>query len=210
MLTLMEELLLISLNEDKGTFSFTINAYIDYCLAGAILSELERLKRIRLDKKTVEVLDGRPLNDPWLEKALNVIEASKKHRSPDYWVRKLRSSLKGLRKSILKNMVDKGLVRDEEVQTLVFFTSIRYPVRDIRTKKDVVDRIYRVLLRGENPNQQTLRLIGLVYGANILPYLVDKEDRKEAKKRAKELTKDDFLTNALKKAIANANAAATA
>ncbi|AFL99102.1 Golgi phosphoprotein 3-like protein (GPP34) [Desulfitobacterium dehalogenans ATCC 51507] len=201
MLTLMEEVLLISLNEEKGNFSFTASTCIDYCLTGAILMELEHLKRIRVDKKTVEVSDARPLNNRRLELALHQMDSSKRHRPPDYWISRLRSTLKGLRKGILEEMADKALLREEEQQTFIFFSSTRYPVRDERARKDILDRIHRVLLRREDPDRQTAKLIGLLYAGGILPYLVDKGDRKEAKKRAKEVTKDDILANAVKKAV---------
>ncbi|SHN49604.1 GOLPH3/VPS74 family protein [Desulfitobacterium chlororespirans] len=201
MLTLMEEVLLISLNEEKGNFSFTASTFIDYCLTGAILMELEHLKRIRVDKKTVEVLDARPFNNRRLELALEPMDSSKRHRPPEYWVSKLRSTLKGLRKSLLEEMADKALLREEEQQGFLFFTSTRYPVRDERARKDILDRIHRVLLRGESPDRKTAKLIGLLYASGILPYLVDKGERKEAKKRAKDITKDDILANAVKKAV---------
>lgn len=209
MLTLMEEILLVSLNEDKGNFSFTASTCIDYCLTGAILIELERLKRIRVDKKTLDVLDGRPLNNQWLDMALQLMESSKRHRSPEYWVGKLRSALKGLRKNLLEEMTDKTLLREEEVQTFFFFTSTRYPVRDVRARKDILDRIRRVLLLGEEPDHQTTKLSGLLYVGNILPSLVDKTDRKQAKKNAKELAKHDILISAVKKTIQAANIAAS-
>lgn len=210
MLTLMEEVLLLSLNEDKGNFSFTASMVVDHCLAGAILMELELLKRIRVDKKTLEVLDARSTKKSRFDLILNQIDSSKRHRSPDYWVGKLRGTLKGLRKELLEEMVDKALVREEERQTVLFFTTTRYPVRDVRAKKDILDRIHRALLRGEDPDLRTAKLIGLMYASGILPYLVDKEDRKEAKKRAKDITQGDILTQAVKKAIQAQNAAASA
>lgn len=201
MLTLMEEVLLISLNEEKGNFSFTASTYIDYCLTGAILMELEHLQRIRVGNKTVEVLDARPFNNRRLEPVLHQLDSSKRHRPPEYWISKLRSTLKGLRKSLLEEMADKALLREEEQQGFLFFTSTRYPVRDERARKDILDRVHRVLLRGESPDRKTAELIGLLYASGILPYLVDKGERKEAKKRAKEITKDNIVANAVKKAV---------
>lgn len=209
MLTLMEEVLLLALNEDKGNFSFTASSVVDSCLTGALLMELEFLKRIRAEKKTLEVLDAGPIKDSRLELAINQIDSSKRDHTPEYWVGKLRSSLKGLRKGLLEEMVDKNLLREEEHQTLIFFTTTRYPVRDIRVKKDILDRVHRALLRGENPDLRTAKLIGLLYGSGLLPYLVDKEDRKEVRKRAKEITKDDILANAVKKNIQAQYAAST-
>lgn len=209
MLTLMEEVLLLCLNEEKGHFSFTASTVVDFCLTGAILMELEFLKRIRAEKKSLEVLDARTTKNSRLDLTLHQIDSSNRHRNPEYWVGKLRSTLKGLRKEVLEEMVDKALLREEEKQTFLFFTTTRYPVRDIRARKDILDRIHRVLLRGESPDVRTAKLIGLMFGSGMLSSLVDKEDRKEAKRRAKELTKEDILANAVKKTIQAQSAAAS-
>ncbi|NMA69307.1 MAG: GPP34 family phosphoprotein [Desulfitobacterium sp.] len=201
MLSLTEKVLLLTINEDKGTFSFTASMVIDYILTGALLMELELLKRTTADKKTLKVLNSSSTNNPRLDEVLRQLHSSKKVHSPDYWVRKLRRSMKNLRKEILEEMVDKALLREEEHQTLIFFTTYRYPVRDIRGKKDIMDLIYRTLMRDEKPDQATTKLISLLHVSGLLPHLFDKDERKEAKKNANKISKDDILANAVKKAI---------
>jgi golgi phosphoprotein 3 len=206
MLTLMEEILLLALKEEKGTPSFTAAAGIDFCLTGAILMELEFLKRIRVDKKTLEVVDRTLTKNSRLDIVLKQIDASKRIKPPHYWVSKLRSTMKGLRKEVLEELVDKAILREEDHQFLLFFTTTRYPLRDIRAKKDILDRLQKVLLRGEFPNPRTLKLIGLVNACSLTNMLFDKEDRKYARKQAKEISKNDFLSEAVKKVIQTNNA----
>lgn len=201
MLSLMEEILLLSLNQEKGTLTFTASAGIDYCLTGAILMELELLKRIRVNKKTLEVIDRTPTKNLRLDTALKQIDSSKRTHPPHYWVSKLRSTMKHLRKELLEGLVDKALLREEERQVFMFFNKTCYPIRDVRVKKDIQDRIQMVLLRGEIPPLRTLKLITLIQICNITDTLVDKEDRKDARKRAKELSKEDILAQSIKKVI---------
>jgi golgi phosphoprotein 3 len=208
MLTLMEEILLLALNDEKGTLSLASSTGIDYCLTGAILMELELLKRIRVEKKSLEVISRTPTNNPRFDNALKQIDSSKRIHPPHYWVSKLRSTIKGLRKELLEELVDKALLREEDHQYLLFFTTTRYPLRDPRTKKDILDRLQKVLLRGESPDPRTLKLIGLVNACSLTNKLVDKEDRKYARKKAKETSKEDILAEAVKKVIqASASAA---
>lgn len=210
MLSLMEEILLLSLKEEKGTFSITASAGIDSCLTGAILMELELLKRIRVDKKTLEVIDRTSTKNPRLDAALKLIDSSKRLQPPHHWVNKLRSTMKHLRKELLKELVDKALLREEEHQFLVFFTTTRHPLRDIRAKKDILDRLQKVLLRGEIPPPRTARLIGLIQACSLVRSLFDQEERKDAQKKAKEIAKEDVLAEAVKKAIQAQNASSGA
>lgn len=201
MLSLMEEILLLSLKEEKGTFSMTASSGIDSCLTGAILMELELLKRIRVDKKTLEVIDRTSTKNPRLDSALKLIDSNKRLHPPHYWVSKLRSTMKHLRKELLKELVDKAFLREEEHQFLILFTSTRYPLRDIRAKKDLLDHLQKALLRGEIPHPRTARLIGIIHASSLTGSLFDKEERKDAQKKAKEISKEDVLAEAVKKAI---------
>lgn len=197
----MEELLLLSVHEDKGTISFTVSTGIDFCLTGAILMELELLKRIQVDKKSLKVLDRTPTKNPRLNAALKQIDSSKRSKSPEYWIRKLKGTMKHLRKELLEELVDKALVREEDQQYLILFSRTCYPLRDFRAKKDIQDRLQKVLLRGETPHPRTLKLLALVYTCNLMKTLVDKEERKEAGKLAKALSREDFIAQSIKNVI---------
>lgn len=206
MLSLMEELLLLALKEEKGTFTFTASSRINYCLAGAILMELELLKRIRVAKKTVEVIERASTRNTRLDAALKLIDSHSCLRAPDYWITKLPGMLKPLRQEIMQEMAEKALVREEEHSVLIFFTQNRYPVRDLRAKKDIFDHLQKVLLRGESPNPRTVKLIGLVSTCGLIYPLFNQDDWKEAHKRAKNVITKDILTQAVKRTIQNQSA----
>lgn len=201
MLSLMEELLLLAVNEEKGTILLTASSRIDYCLIGALLMELELQKRIKVNKKSLEVLNRTPTQNPRLDTALKQIDSSKRLKSPEYWIRKLRGTMKHLRKELLEELADKALVREENRQFLIFFNRTCYPLRDIRAKKDIQDRLQKILLRGEAPHPRTLKLLALVHTCNLVKTLVDKEERKEAGKLSKALSREDLIAQSIKKVI---------
>jgi len=201
MLSLMEEILLLSLKEEKGTLYLTVSTGIDSGITGALLMELEFLKRIKVNKKTLEVIDRHSTRNPRLDAALKQIDASKRLHPPHYWVSKLRSTMKHLRKELLEELVDKAFLREEEHEFLVFFHTTRYPLRDIRAKKDILDRLQKVLLRGEIPHPRTAKLIGLIQACSLIGPLFDKDERKEARNKAKEIAREDVLAEAVKKVI---------
>lgn len=206
MLSLMEEILLLSLKEEKGTLYFTASTGINSCITGALLMELELLKRIKVNKKTLEVIDRSSTRNPRLDAALRQIDSDKRLHPPHYWVSKLRSTMKHIRKELLEELVDKAFLREEEHEFLLFFHTTRYPLRDIRAKKDILDRVQKTLLRGEIPHPRTARLIGLIQSCSLIGPLFDKDERKDARKKAKEITKGDVLAEAIKKVIQAQNA----
>ena len=205
----MEEILLLSLNEEKGNFSFTASAGIDFCLIGGILMELELLNRIQVDKKTLQVINTSSTNAPRFDIALEIIDSSRQLHPPHYWVTKLKSKMKHLHRELLEELVNKGYLYEEETQVLLFFTQTNYPLRDVQAKKDLLDRLNRSLLKGEVPNPRTTCLIGLLSACSLTGKLFDKSDRKQAPKNAKQISKDVILAESVRKAIQAQNSAAT-
>lgn len=208
MFNLLEELLLLSIHEEKGTIPFSAATKIDVCLAGALLMELELLHRIKSNRKVIEVIDRTPTGYPRLDSLLKLIDNSKRLRSPAHWITKAKGMFKHLRREYLEHLADRGFLREEERQIFVFFNSTVYPLRDDRPKKEIRDRIRLVILRGETSSPRTAHLIALVHACGIIPALFDKEERREARRKTKTMVKEDPIAQAIIQTIQGSNAAA--
>lgn len=210
MLDLLEELLLLAVHEDKGTVPFEASNKINFCLSGALLIELELMNRIKVDNKTLHVINRTPTRNSRLDTLLNLIDNSKKVRSPSYWITKAKGTFKHLRREYLEQLVDQGVLREEERQILWIFPSTAYPLRDTLLKREIRDRIRLVILRGETPNPRTARIIALVHACGLTNTIFDKEERKDARKKVKALAKEDLLVEAIIKTIQSSNSGAYA
>ena len=86
------------------------------------------------------------------------------------------------------------------------------------TRHDVLDRARRsdyrrvrgALLHRQDPDHETGPLIGLLSAGNLAKLVVDRPDRRRAKKRAAEIAKGDWAREAVRAAIESAQAAMTA
>lgn len=112
---------------------------------------------------------------------------------------------KHLRRECLEHLADCGLLREEDRQVLVFFSSTVYPLRDDRPIKEIRDRVRLTILRGETPSPRTAHLISLIHVLGITHTLFDKDERKEARKRIKSIVKEDLLAQAILQAIQGSN-----
>lgn len=208
MVDLLEELLLLAVHEEKGTLSFAVTSKIDFCLSGALLIELELRNRVKVNKTALEVIDRTPTGNSRLDILLNLIDNSKRVRSPSYWVTKTKGTFKHLRREYLEQLVDQGFLREEECQTLWIFPSTAYPLRDNRPKREIRDRIRLVILREETSSPRTAQLIALVHACGLTNTLFEKEERNEARKRIKTLAKENILIQAIIKTIQGSNSGA--
>ncbi len=199
-----QELLLLALHDEKGSVRWVATSRLPYCLAGALLMELSLMKRLRITTTGPEVLDRTPTGQPLLDETLRMIDSAQKVKAPYYWVSKLGRRIKSTKSNLLKGLVDQGILNREEHRILGIFPTTRYPSRDDRSRKDITSRVCAVVLRREHPDPRTTMLISLVYTCALTNSIFDKDERRDARQRLKEIAKPLPITQAIKKAIQRA------
>jgi len=226
-LTIMEEVLLLGLKDKQGYLSFW-NDNISYALRGCILVELALRRRIALVKdpnrrrlpvseRLVEVLDEKSTGETILDEALKMMKAQEgpggERMSIASWIdlmsgetwnlMKMSYQLKQVRERLLKGLVDKGVLRTEK-RNFLLFDMATHPVADVRTKDGVVDRVVSLLtattttiperaLDKEGTQCRVVRAVCLVcaaYAASVLDNAFGRltyEDREAAFSRCDEI-----------------------
>ncbi|KAF9134918.1 hypothetical protein BGW39_005405 [Mortierella sp. 14UC] len=201
-LTLMEEVLLMGLKDKQGYLSFW-NDNISYTLRGCILMELAFRKRIAMIKdpnrrkyaladRYIEVVSEKLTGEVLLDETLKMINSTQERMSVGQWidllsgetwnVMKVGFQLKQVRERLAKGLVDKGVLRTEKRNFLIFDMAT-HPVTDSAVKEEVVKRACTTLIsrsNGSSPSLtervspvafQQLRTVMMVcaaYAANVL------------------------------------------
>ncbi|KAJ9479768.1 Vacuolar protein sorting-associated protein 74 [Pseudozyma hubeiensis] len=162
-LTLMEEILLLGLKDRQGYLSFW-NDNISYTLRGCILIELALRRRIAITKdpmrkryglteRVVEVIDGKMTGEVLLDEALKMMKASESMSvaqwvdlmSGETWnVMKIGYQLKQVRERLAKGLVDKGILRTEK-RNFLLFDMATHPLNDTSCKDAVLRRVLALL-----------------------------------------------------------------
>ncbi|KAJ2661857.1 hypothetical protein IW148_003223 [Coemansia sp. RSA 1199] len=164
LLTLMEETLLLGLKDQEGYLSFW-NDSLSYVLRGCMLMELAFRRRIRISKdaftgmtgiseRPIEVISARATGEVLLDEALKVIKASETRRTVASWmdllsgetwnIAKAGYQLKQVRERLAKGLVDKGILRTEK-RNFLLFDMATHPVQDPRAKDEVILRLFDTL-----------------------------------------------------------------
>ncbi|KAJ1018882.1 hypothetical protein NDA16_004685 [Ustilago loliicola] len=162
-LTLMEEILLLGLKDRQGYLSFW-NDNISYTLRGCILIELALRRRISITKdpmrkrfglteRVVDVIDGKMTGEVLLDEALKMMKASDRMSvgqwidlmSGETWnVMKIGYQLKQVRERLAKGLVDKGILRTEK-RNFLLFDMATHPLNDSGVKDAVLRRVLTLL-----------------------------------------------------------------
>ncbi|OUM64602.1 hypothetical protein PIROE2DRAFT_42397 [Piromyces sp. E2] len=183
-LTILEEVLLLGLKDSQGYLSFW-NENISYALRGCILIELslrgriaimKEVKKRPLQDRIVEVVNDTPTGEVLLDEALKYMKMEQ--QSVLTWIdllcgetwnlMKIGYQLKQVRERIAKGLVDKGVLRTEK-KNFVLFDMATHPVADFSVKERLIQRVINVLLgRVSKPDKRTIAMLCSAYAADVL------------------------------------------
>ena len=200
MQTLAQDLLLLALDDEKGTQSWPGLKTGSYGLGGAVLMDLMLSERIGLAGGEVVVKDQTPTGDPVLDAALETIRASKEPRDAKHWVKKLGGKA-GLHEQLARRLVERGILREQTHKYLWVFHEQRFPTSDPSPEFIIRDRIRDVALAGVEPDTRTLLLLSLVNACDLTDRLFSRDDRKQATQRIKDLVEGEQFGNAVGEAV---------
>ncbi|KAJ5947200.1 Golgi phosphoprotein 3-domain-containing protein [Penicillium verhagenii] len=199
-LTLMEEVLLLGLKDKQGYLSFW-NENISYALRGCIVIELALRGRISMQKdssrrrfpladRVIEVVDDTLTGEVLLDETLKMMKSSER-MSVNSWIdllsgetwnlMKIGYQLKQVRERLAKGLVDKGILRTEK-RNFLLFDMATHPVADGGAKDDLHRRVRNICSNRtviipssqwlpEDSEYRYLRTVTMVcaaYAANVL------------------------------------------
>jgi golgi phosphoprotein 3 len=208
-LTLPEEMLLLGWNDEQGRNRSTYN--LSMLLAGASVLELVLRDAVTVSGDHLHATSAQ-LDDPVLDRVLDEIRSSNRPRSVKGWVARI-GQRRWLRPMVVNHLVEQGILRHETKSVLGLITWSSYPVVDRSAVTELRDRPLHVLTRPEPvADVSDAALGGLVHsgGGTLLRQLVPGEQRADARKRAKALSKGEGISADVAKAIGDANVATMA
>jgi Golgi phosphoprotein 3 len=174
---------------------------LPYGLAGALLIELIEAGLVRIEGKELVAAPRGSARDEMLDGILGTIRSSKRTRSLNHWVGKIGRSGGKIKKDLLARLVQKGILRQEEHRLFWVFPTNRYPQINPGPEYRIRERV-RSATRGMTPpDEPTAALISLVHACDLTGTIFDKGERRDAKRRAKEITKSQPVGSAVAHAV---------
>jgi len=156
-LTLTEKIVLLAL-DNKGWFGSSEHN-IKFGLAGAILFELAVLARIEFKDNIVHVISTKSTGDPLLDRILNHIKSSKKNRNLRNWIQNFVYKKLLIRKTILKSLIEKKIIKKEEFSMLWVFYQFKYPILNTEIKETIRKDLYDGIMQAGQPSDQDIMFI---------------------------------------------------
>lgn len=210
-LTLYEEILLLALDDRKGTSA--LDSGHANAMGGAILAELVLLGALRISadkKKRVEAEPGRQVDDPLLAECLALVQNAKRPKNAVDWVMKFAGT-KDLKNRVARGLVTRGVLNESRDQVLGIFPRTIFPARDPGPEQALIERLRQaVLTDGDHVEERTLVVTVIAHATALLPKAIDKKLLKGRKARLKQLAAGQLAGAATAEAVQAAQAVAAA
>ena len=201
-LPLYEEILLLALDDDKGTTE--IGSGFANAMGGAILTELAMSGSVVIthDKKMkVTLLRHGTLDDPILDECLTLIAGVKKPQKASDWVMKF-AELKDLKNRAARQLVAKGVLKEETGTVMKVFKRTIYPEADGGPEKDLRERMKKAIFTSTaNLEARTVVIVALAQATGMLKKVFPQKKLKERKQRLEKLTSGQLAGRATREVV---------
>ena len=207
MLTLPEELMLLALDDEKGSVLSTCSIALPYGLAGAVVMELGRRKRIEMEGEHLKAGDASSTGDEILDEALANLAGAEKPHKARYWIGLPEKLVRGLQDRLLRRLVEKGVLKKEEHRFLWLVPYSRYPARDGAPERTIRHELRDVVLHGHEADEHTALLLCLVHACQLAREVFPREHAKEIAEKLKEFAEGDRVAEAVSENVTAATMA---
>ncbi|MCX2952373.1 GOLPH3/VPS74 family protein [Lentzea sp. NEAU-D7] len=192
---LQEDLALLFIDSRTGRVNSSW-ASVENALAGAVLIELVDTGRVAFEPngKKLGVVDPTPLRDPVLQEALGRFDKPMKaHRA----VERIR---KRLWNNVVAQLEGREVVRVVPRKVFGIFPAKSYPIVDEAAAGEVRKATGEVVHGYRGADARTGSLITLLHAVNAV-HEVFEGDKREMKKRAKEIARGNWAGDAVRRAV---------
>ncbi len=203
MLTITEEILLLMLDDEDGSFLPIRESTVEHIVAGAVLMDLAFQNRIDTDPERLVVLSREPLGNTLLDRALERITEDSETRDTRGWIEALaRTDAVAIRDLALAGLVENGVLEVRDERFLWVFRERRYPMIDGRIEREAKLRLGDALLADDIPDPRDAAMICLADTCDILDDIFSPAEIERARPRIAQLRRMDLIGREVGSAVA--------
>ncbi len=202
-LFLYQEITLLALKDEKGTFYSTSN--YTFGIGGAILAELLLMKKVSIEQtkraKFLRVIDDKPVGDELLDECLQLVQNAKRRTRIENWVSKF-ANLKKIHHRVALQLCKKGILREDEDTMLLLFKRKVYPELNAIPEEKIISRLKSAIFGYDSKiDTQTVIIISIAKSTDLLKTFLSKSEIKSSKTRIKHLINGELTGKATSEAI---------
>jgi len=169
MLTMLEEVVLIAIDEKTGRLRSAREYGTAYALVGAVFFDLALARRIDTDTEEIHVINAEPTGNPILDRVLADMRARPEVKTVRGWIEAMFQSKIDFEGQALASLIERGILRHEKSKLLWIVDLERFPLINNHPQEHVKVRLTRAILGNEIPDTRDIMLVSLAEPCGLLP-----------------------------------------
>ena len=172
MLSMLEEVVLLAVDQESGGLRSTRQFSTSYALVGAVFFDLALARRIDSDTEQIHVLDAGATGITMLDRVLAHMKTRPHLTTVRQWIDEIFHQRADLEGEALHSLIRQGILRHEKTKRLWIIDVERFPLVDNRPQRDVRQRLAEAILTDTIPDSRDIMLVSIAEPCGLLGYVL--------------------------------------
>ncbi len=201
MLSMLEEVVLLAVDEKTGRLRAAREFGTAYALVGAVFFDLALARRIDTDTEEIRVVDPSPTGNPVLDRVLAEMTARPGRKTVRDWIEAMFHRKEDLEGQALQALIGQGILRHEQSKRLWIIDVERFPLVNNRPQQHVKLRLARAILSDEIPETRDIMLVSIAEACGLLGYVLSEAEIENRRQRIQLLAGLETISRKVREAI---------
>jgi golgi phosphoprotein 3 len=201
MLTMLEEVVLLTVDEGTGGLRSTREYGTAYALVGAVFFDLALARKIDTDTDHIHIVDRTPVGHPTLDRILEVMALRPNLTTVTDWIEEIFHRREDLEGEALQSLIRQGILRHEKSKRLWIIDVEHFPVVNERPLQHVKVRLAQAILTDTIPDTRDIMLVSLAEPCGLLGYVLSDHQLEGRKDRIRTLCNLETISRKVADAI---------
>jgi len=176
MLSMLEEVVLLAVDEKTGGLRSTREFATTYALVGAVFFDLALARRIDTDTETIHIVDTTPTGNATLDRVLSDMAKLPDKKTVREWIEEIFHRKDDLEGEALQSLISQGILRHEKSKLLWIIDVERFPPVDNKPQQHVKLRLAHTILSDEIPSTRDIMLVSIAEPCGLLHYVLSESE----------------------------------
>jgi len=202
MLTMLEEVVLLAVDENTGGLRSTREFGTAYALVGAVLFDLALAGKIDTDTETIQIIDRAPTGNATLDGILAEMARRLDLNTVQDWIEHIYRRQADLEGEALAALIQQGILRHEQSKRLWVVDVERFPMTSNRHQQHVKVRLAEAIRTDSIPDTRDIMLVSIAEPCGLLGYVMDEAELARRRDRIQMLCNLETISRKVTRAIA--------
>ena len=203
MLTMLEEVVLLAVDETSGGLRSTREFGTAYALVGAVFFDLALAGKIDTDTEAIRIVDRTPTGNATLDRVLHAMAGQPQISTVREWIEEMFDRRQDFEGEALRSLIVQGILCHEKTKRLWFIDVERFPLLNNRPQQHVKIRLADAILTDRIPDTRDIMLVSIAEACGLLGYVLSDAQLSARRQRIQTLCGLETISRKVTAAIAD-------